>query len=347
MQCITRLLFVLAIVAYATCASGHGFGLSLTYDAHGNPTGFNVSSQDAFLDQGHSVAGASNLFLEQFGGTLFSDSSGAYYSVIHGFAQTSGPWPPYTATVNVLTPLYFSSGLSNNSLPAVASLAPTGTYIDMWDTWAGNPQPVTNPHPGAAFGDVYINGKTDYYPGFGVSLYDSHELEKDLYIGPGPTNGEYGFAYNLTIQFAGGLTLTTPALVDVFAISDPSTGDFGDNAPLAQQDAATLAIYRASMADVNFDGIVNGLDINLLASHWLQTGSIGLVPGDANRDGIVNGLDINAIASNWEGASVGAGEAVVVPEPASFANLAVGAVLLWAVKLIRPLTCATRDTHST
>ena len=314
MQRIPRFLIVLAIAAYATRASGHGFGLSLTYDAHGNPTGFNVSSQDAFLDQGHSAAGPSNLFLEQFGGTLFSDSSGAYYSVIHGFAQTSGPWPPYTATVNVLTPLYFASGASNGTLPAIASLAPTGTYIDMWDIWAGNPQPVTNPHPGAAFGDVFINGKTDYYPGFGVSLYDTHELEKDLYIGSGPTNGEYGFAFNVTVQFAGGLTLTTQPLVDVFAISDPSTGDFGDNAPLAQQDAATQAIYKASMGDVNFDGIVNGLDINLLASHWLQTGPIGQLPGDANRDGVVNGLDINVIATNWEG-SGGGGAAVGVQSP--------------------------------
>ena len=228
MRILASFLFVLAVVCtYSARATGHGFGLSLTFDAHGNPTAITAASQSAFLDQGHVTAGANNLFLEQFGGTLFSDSSGAYYSVLHGFAQTSGSWPPYTATVNVISPLYFANGVANGSAPAVATPAQNGTYIDMWDVWAGNPEPNTNPHPGAAFGDIYINGNTSYYPGFGVSLYDTHELEKDLYIGSGPTDGEYGFAFNVTVQFAGGLTLTTQPLVDAFAISDPSAGDFG------------------------------------------------------------------------------------------------------------------------
>ena len=39
--------------------------------------------------------------------------------------------------------------------------------------------------------------------------------------------------------------------------------------------------------DVNFDGVVNGLDIADVASHWLQT-STGVV-GDANNDGTVVG----------------------------------------------------------
>jgi subtilisin family serine protease len=56
---------------------------------------------------------------------------------------------------------------------------------------------------------------------------------------------------------------------------------------------------RAQLAlvpgDVNGDGIVNGLDINLVASHWQD----GYGPGDGNGDGIVNGLDLNEIASHW------------------------------------------------
>ena len=50
------------------------------------------------------------------------------------------------------------------------------------------------------------------------------------------------------------------------------------------------------MGDVNADGIVNGLDIADIASHWLQKAR---APGDANGDGIVNGLDIAAVASHW------------------------------------------------
>ena len=52
--------------------------------------------------------------------------------------------------------------------------------------------------------------------------------------------------------------------------------------------------FNVLPGDTNQDGIVNGLDINTIASHWLKTGGIS---GDANGDGIVNGLDINSIAS--------------------------------------------------
>ncbi|HEY1603451.1 MAG TPA: dockerin type I domain-containing protein [Pirellulales bacterium] len=48
--------------------------------------------------------------------------------------------------------------------------------------------------------------------------------------------------------------------------------------------------------DTSPDGVVNGLDINQIASHWL---SVGGLAGDINGDGIVNGLDINVIASQW------------------------------------------------
>ncbi|HEY1603439.1 MAG TPA: LamG-like jellyroll fold domain-containing protein [Pirellulales bacterium] len=52
------------------------------------------------------------------------------------------------------------------------------------------------------------------------------------------------------------------------------------------------------VGDANNDGIVNGLDINLVAMHWLSTGAQPL-PGDVNADGHVNGLDLNIIATNW------------------------------------------------
>ena len=67
--------------------------------------------------------------------------------------------------------------------------------------------------------------------------------------------------------------------------------------------------------DANMDGIVNGLDIGSVASHWLQTGAGNA--GDANRDGIVNGLDISLIADNW--LHTGGGTAASVPEPSTAA----------------------------
>jgi hypothetical protein len=68
--------------------------------------------------------------------------------------------------------------------------------------------------------------------------------------------------------------------------------------------------------DVNADGIVNGLDVNQIATKWLAAGTG--IAGDANSDGIVNGLDINLVAGNWLH-YVGGGTATQVPEPTTAA----------------------------
>ena len=75
--------------------------------------------------------------------------------------------------------------------------------------------------------------------------------------------------------------------------------------------------------DVNFDGIVNGLDISLIGSHWLQTGSG--TPGDANYDGLVNGTDIALLAAHWLQTS-GSGAAAPVPEPSTLVLAACAAL---------------------
>ncbi len=53
----------------------------------------------------------------------------------------------------------------------------------------------------------------------------------------------------------------------------------------------------AGIGDVNGDGVVNGLDISAIASHWLS--HFSTVPGDLNNDGVTNGLDISQVASHW------------------------------------------------
>jgi hypothetical protein len=324
----SSLIVLLTVIASATSARGHGFSLYATsVNGSGTPTAIGATSEAAILDQDAVTAGPSNLFLDQFSGTPSVGASGTYYSTVEGFAaQSWGSQPAYTATYNVLTPLYFADGVGNGAAPAVATLAPKGTYLDIYNLYVGDPG-----HPGASAGDVFVNGTNSFYPGPGVSLLDFHELEKDLYIGSGPSYGEYGFAFNVTVRFAGGLTVTTGPLIDAFAVSDSNLGNFAANAPDAQQDAATLAIYKAGMADVSFDGIVNAQDIAVMASHWLQTGSIGQLPGDANRDGIVNAQDLALIATNWEGISGGgAGAAAAVPEPATIVLVVVGTLALVA-----------------
>jgi Dockerin type I domain len=95
---------------------------------------------------------------------------------------------------------------------------------------------------------------------------------------------------------------------------------------------AQVATYAtpALVGDTNFDGVVNGLDIGLVASNWLQVGNNHA--GDANFDGVVNGLDISRIAGNWLHSAGGiASSSVGVPEPSAFLLAVFGglATLAW------------------
>ena len=76
------------------------------------------------------------------------------------------------------------------------------------------------------------------------------------------------------------------------------------------------------LGDVNFDGIVNIFDINLISSNWNSTGPTG----DANGDKVVNIFDINLVSSHWN--ETVPGGTTAVPEPATWVLLVLGAVFL-------------------
>ena len=326
-----HLIFLVAAVGFAGRAEGHGFDIFVNYVGDTTPVSFSAFSQSAFLDQQQITAAPDNLFLGAFS-SASSDASGTYFPVIHGFAETAGRWLPYTATYSVVSPLYFSAGSSTSAVPWTAQAvgAPGGTTLDIFNLWAGNPEPGVSPHPGATFGDAFVTGTSwSYVPAdsapFGVSLYDSHELEKDLYIGAGPTYGAYGFAYTLTAHFGDGSTLTTVPLVDVFALSDPTTGDFADTAPATIQDQSTFAIYRAIMrGDFNQDGKKTAADIPLMLSvladlNEFKTANnlsdLGLLAiADVNQDGVITNADLQALLGLIAG---GSQSPQGVPEPAS------------------------------
>ncbi len=61
--------------------------------------------------------------------------------------------------------------------------------------------------------------------------------------------------------------------------------------------------------DVNFDGVVDIFDVNVVSAYWGNTGRAG----DANGDGVVDIFDVNLVSSHW-GAT---GGAAAVPEPTS------------------------------
>ena len=92
---------------------------------------------------------------------------------------------------------------------------------------------------------------------------------------------------------------------------------------------SNYVVSYVTRPDTNNDGVVNGLDVALISSQWLQTGW-GL-PGDANGDGVVNGLDIAIVSSNWLQAS-GAGQGVMIPEPATVILAALGGLALLAYR---------------
>lgn len=221
-------------------AWGHGF--SLVTNSSTNPTSFSIFSAQPVLDNDPSnpTPGPNNLFLDQFDGTPNADGS---YGTDEGFAAIVGPQPAHSAaTFQILSPLFFSDGTSP------AAPASPGTHLHIFNRFAGNSDGL---HPGASAGDLNVTGSTSLLSGFGVSLTDFHELEKDLYIAAGSsqTDGEYGFAFNVSVTFASG-TLTSGPLVDVFATDIGPDGGFATFAdPFSTQDPATLAIYQAAVPE--------------------------------------------------------------------------------------------------
>lgn len=62
--------------------------------------------------------------------------------------------------------------------------------------------------------------------------------------------------------------------------------------------------------DVNGDGVVNGLDANVISQFFLQSG-MGHTGGDLNDDGVTDGLDANIVSANFLAGS----PSVLIPEP--------------------------------
>jgi hypothetical protein len=84
--------------------------------------------------------------------------------------------------------------------------------------------------------------------------------------------------------------------------------------------------FAVNAPDLNWDGVVNIFDVNLISLHWGQSGPAG-IPGDANRDGVVNIFDINVISANWSQFTQ------TVPEPATLDLLVASLAVSIGVRL--------------
>jgi hypothetical protein len=246
MKTVFATLCFVALPASAEQLFAHGFELLVNSDSSGNPTSITVVSNQPVLDQDNVTAGPSNLFLDTFflqtGGTN-AGQIGTY----EGGPQIVGSAPPWSnASFTIVSPLYYSDGTGTGAVPASA-----GTYLQFFDRFPNNSD---GNHPGASNGMFNLTGSAAT-GGFGISLDDFHEAEKDLFLGAGSTqtNGEYGYAFDVTVPFTNGPPLTVGPLIDVFATgttSDPDNPGGFSLVPDSQQDAATLQIYDAAMAVV-------------------------------------------------------------------------------------------------
>ena len=105
-----------------------------------------------------------------------------------------------------------------------------------------------------------------------------------------------------------------------------------------------IEVAYTLLGDANLDGLVNGSDFNILAANFNQS-ITGWDQGDFNYDGLVNASDFNELAANFNQGVSGAASAgdiaaldafaaanglslptSSVPEPASIALLALGAI---------------------
>ena len=245
MKTVLTTLLAVALAASAKQAFAHGFELLVNSDSNGNPTSVTEVSNQPVLDQDNSVSGPNNLFLDTFFVQDSPEINAGQIGTYEGGPQIVGPSLPWSnAYFTVLSPLYYSDGTGTAAVPAS-----TGTYLQFFDRYPNNSDGL---HPGASNGSFNLTGSASS-PGFGISLDDFHEVEKDLFPGPGSTqtNGEYGYAFDVTIPFDNGTTLTVGPLVDVFATGTTDDPDNPGGFSLvrdSQQDIATSQIYNSVMA---------------------------------------------------------------------------------------------------
>ena len=101
-------------------------------------------------------------------------------------------------------------------------------------------------------------------------------------------------------------------------------------------DSSSILVKYTYTGDLNFDGMVNGIDLSVLGSSWQSSGL--WANGDLNYDGVINGIDLSMLGSNWQAgvaaplnvsfAEAAGAMGMSVPEPASLAVVGLGTLAL-------------------
>lgn len=72
-------------------------------------------------------------------------------------------------------------------------------------------------------------------------------------------------------------------------------------------------IAERTPGDLNFDGIVNSVDLNVIGVNWQQDDQLSYADGDTDGNGIIDSEDLNVVGVNWTPGFL----AAPVPEPRS------------------------------
>jgi len=145
----------------------------------------------------------------------------------------------------------------------------------------------------------------------------------------GGTPTEVNGAYNPLTDFSVGTYGINPATDTVWAVLNHSGSTIGDA-------AGNFAVMQRIPGDTNGDGVVNNLDLATVLSNLNQPSGGLWSKGDFTDSGTVTNADLATVLSNLNGgsttvalatnAALAGGIAAPVPEPASLALLAIGAL---------------------
>ncbi len=165
-------------------------------------------------------------------------------------------------------------------------------------------------------GSVTVTGESEFQTGFLIGVYDGsalgayeHQLNYQMDVLGGVPIG----AFALKLQLTGANAASQPLVP-----SDPLVAVFNNDLEFATFAALVTPIAARAMempGDVNFDGIVDIFDVNVVSANWSSTEPTG----DANGDHMVDIFDVNVISSHWGDSLYGGGGVVAVPEPSALA----------------------------
>lgn len=239
-------------------------------------------------------------------GTLTSSLSSDFNQIPPGAAQAGGTYN-YTDTAGNV-----HNGIGN----LVSGTTSTSPAYDSStsDNW---------------FFPLYLNNT-----GGNINVFDPNGSP----LTAGGVNGAYFLVGTLSLDpgsSSSGSITVTPTVRDQTATSSPTAVWKENGVVVAPNLATSIGSYVAGTGvtinfgsgpiqnpgDVNGDGVVNTLDLNIIVGNWQKTGET-FSQGDLNDDGVVNTLDLNQVIGNWQ--KTYSASVIAVPEPTSLCLLGLG-----------------------